>query len=285
MNALSVPDIIKESEERLQGVDSPRLSAELLAAHVLGCSRLNLIVDRHRVLTSDEASQIRELIARRATGEPLAYIVGCQEFYGLDFKVTADTLIPRPETEHIIEAVEKVYGRGDSFHFADLGTGSGIIAVTLAHLFPQSSGVAVDLSVGALKVAEENARLHDTDARLKFLEGDFTTRLFESESFDLVVSNPPYVPQYEYDDASHEVTAFEPITALVSGEDGLDHIRAMLKHVSNMLRPGGRVFMEMGFQQGQDLMELVESNYPEFKDVGIIKDLSGRDRIATMQKL
>lgn len=285
MEALSIPDILKESEERLKGVDSPRLSAEILAAHVLGCSRLGLIIDRDRVVGPDETESIRKMVARRAQGEPIAYIVGSKEFYGLDFKVTPDTLIPRPETEHIVEAVEELHGHDDSFHFADLGTGSGILAVTLAHLFPKSTGVAVDLSRGALMVAQENAQVHGVDSRLEFREGDFTTRLFEDGSFDLIVSNPPYVTEQEYHEASHEVTKYEPVTALVSGADGLDHIRAMLPHVSRALRSGGYFFVEMGWQQGSAVVDCVRQEFQVFKDVCIIKDLAGHDRIVSMQRL
>lgn len=285
MEALSIPDILKESEERLKGVDSPRLSAEILAAYVLGCTRLGLIIDRDRVVGPDEAESIRKMVARRAQGEPIAYIVGSKEFYGLDFKVTPDTLIPRPETEHIVEAVEELHGHDDSFHFADLGTGSGILAVTLAHLFPKSTGVAVDLSRGALMVAQENAQVHGVDSRLEFREGDFTTRLFEDDSFDLIVSNPPYVTEQEYHEASHEVTKYEPVTALVSGADGLDHIRAMLPHVSRALRSGGYFFVEMGWQQGSAVVDCVRQEFQVFKDVCIIKDLAGHDRIVSMQRL
>ncbi len=284
MKVLSIPDIIKESEEHLLGVDSPRLSAELLAAHALGCSRLNLIVDRSRKLEVSEVEHIRELVARRAKGEPLAYIVGVKEFYGLDFKVTPDTLIPRPETEHIVEALESLLATDDKFHFADLGTGSGILAVTVAHLFSNATGVAVDLSLGALSVALENAKTHEVNERLEFKDGDFTTQLFDDESFDLILSNPPYVTEQEYDDASREVTEFEPVTALVSGADGLDHIRAMLPHVSKALKSGGRFYVEMGWQQGDDVINFVQSEHQEFKDIRIIKDLAGRDRVVAIQK-
>lgn len=285
MVALSIPDILMESEERLSGVDSPRLSAELLAAHVLGCTRLSLVIDRHRVLNMDETKQIRELVARRAAGEPLAYIVGVKEFYGLDFSVTPDTLIPRPETEHIVEAVEVLYSKDETFHFVDLGTGSGILAVTIASLFPASTGIAVDMSPGAIAVAKNNAKMHGVDDRIVFQQGDFTTRLFDDEAFDLVVSNPPYVTAREYDEASHEVTAYEPETALVSGDDGLDHIRDMLPLVSRMLKVGGRFLVEIGWKQGRPVVQLIESLYPEFKGVCIIKDLAGHDRIVKMQKL
>lgn len=276
--------ILKESEERLNGVDSPRLSAELLMTEVLGCKRIELTLDRNRILTDTEISAIRSLVDRRAQGEPVAYIVGRREFYGLDFAVTPDTLIPRPETEHIIEEVEQMFNNSDSFHFADLGTGSGILAVTLAKLFPNATGVAVDMSEGALAVAKENAIAHGVDERIDFLCGDFTQPLFPDQSFDLVVSNPPYVTRVDYDNASHEVTAYEPETALISGDDGLNHIRSMLPRVSSMLLPTAPFLMEIGYQQAEAIIDIVSSRFPEFKGITMKKDLSGHDRIVVLHK-
>lgn len=276
--------ILKESEERLHGVDSPRLSAELLMTEVLGCRRIELTLERNRILTDEEISAIRSLVDRRAQGEPVAYIVGRREFYGLDFAVTPDTLIPRPETEHIIEEVEQMFNSSDSFHFADLGTGSGILAVTLATLFPNATGVAVDMSEGALVVAKENAIAHGVDERIDFLHGDFTQPLFTDQSFDLVVSNPPYVTRVDYDSASHEVTAYEPETALISGDDGLNHIRSMLPRVSSMLRPTAPFLMEIGYQQAQAIIDIVSSSLLEFHGITVKKDLSGHDRIVILHK-
>lgn len=280
----SILHILQESEKRLLGVDSPRLSAEVIVAEVLDCSRLSLVVDHNRVVNEDEKAVIESMVARREKGEPLAYILGRKEFYGLDFIVTPDTLIPRPETEHIIEKVEELYSMGAAFRFADLGTGSGILAVTLAHRFKKASGIAVDLSSGALKTALENSRVHSVDDRLEFRLGDFTKPLFETETFDLIVSNPPYVPQHEYDDASYEVTDYEPETALVSGEDGLDHVRAMMLHVAKAVRSGGHVLIEIGYQQGRAVVQMVADNYSEFTLIEVIKDLSGHDRIVWLSK-
>jgi len=282
--APTIFDILIESEARLLRVDSPRLSSEVLVAEVLGCSRLSLVIDRDREVVSKDVERIRALVSRREEGEPLAYILGRKEFYGLDFMVTSAVLIPRPETEHIIEIVESRYSKDAHFLFADLGTGSGILAVTLAHLFQQSSGAAVDLSSDALAVAHKNATALGVVDRLEFIEGDFTNALFDLEMYDLVVSNPPYVPKQEYDDASYEVTDYEPVTALVSGADGLDHIRAMLPHVVKILKPGGLFLMEIGYQQGGAIQDIVSADLPEFKDISVIKDLSGHDRIVMLQK-
>jgi len=283
--APTVRDILQESEARLQGVDSPRLSAELLLAEVVGCSRLSLIVDRNRQLSSVELDRVRELVSRRVKGEPIAYILGVKEFYGIDFHVTSDVLIPRPETEHIIEEVEKLYAKDMPFHFADLGTGSGILGVTIAVLFHKSIGVSVDISAEALSVASGNAQQHKVADRLDFIQGDFTTSLFNDSEFDLIVSNPPYVTENEFEAASHEVTSFEPVGALVSGVDGLDHVRAMLEHVSRALKPGGVFLMEIGCGQGRGVKKIMSDQFSEFREVTVKKDLSGHDRVVFAQKL
>ena len=278
-----IQDVLKECESRLSGVDSPRLSAELLAAHALGCTRLSLNLERSRVLDDDEYGALNALVTRRETGEPIAYILGSKEFFGLDFAVSSAVLIPRPETEHIVEAVEASFSRDRAFRYADLGTGSGILAVTLAVLFPKAQGVAVDISPEALAVAKGNARAHGVDDRLEFLQADFTWETLEG-AFDLVVSNPPYVSESEFAAASHEVAGFEPTGALVSGPDGLDHIRAMLPGLASMLMPGGRLFIEIGYDQAKMVIDIIRDKHPRFEEVGIQKDLSGRDRVVYARK-
>ncbi|EGB13885.1 protein-(glutamine-N5) methyltransferase, release factor-specific [Pseudodesulfovibrio mercurii] len=279
----NIQDVLKRCESRLSGVDSPRLSAELLAAHALGCSRPALNLDRGRVLTDEELAAVETLVARREAGEPVAYILGNREFYGLDFAVSPAVLIPRPETEHIVEAVEERFSKDQPFRFADLGTGSGILAVTIAVLFPQARGVAVDISPDALDVARANARTHNVADRLDFLQADFTSQTPEGP-YDLVVSNPPYVTEAEFEAASREVTGFEPTGALVSGPDGLDHIRAMLPRVADMLRPGGWMFMEIGWEQGCAVMNILAGEYPSFEAVGVRKDLAGLDRVVCARR-
>lgn len=279
----NIQDVLKECESRLSGVDSPRLSAELLAAHALGCSRLSLNLERARGLSDNECAALDALVARREAGEPVAYILGSKEFYGFDFAVSPAVLIPRPETEHIVEAVEAAFSKDQSFRFADLGTGSGILAVTIAALFPMAHGVAVDISPEALAVAKSNARAHNVSDRLEFIQADFTREVVEGP-FDLVVSNPPYVSEPEFAAASHEVTGFEPTGALVSGPDGLDHIRAMLPGVAAMLKSGGRFFMEIGYDQAKMITSIILDKYALFEEVGVQKDLAGLDRVVCARK-
>ncbi|MEZ7198182.1 peptide chain release factor N(5)-glutamine methyltransferase [Pseudodesulfovibrio karagichevae] len=279
----NIQDVLKECESRLLGVDSPRLSAELLAAHALGCSRPALYLDRGRGLTDDEYAALNALVTRREAGEPVAYILGSREFYGLDFAVSPAVLIPRPETEHIVEAVEAAFSTDRAFRFADLGTGSGILAVTIAVLFPKACGVAVDISPEALDVAKSNARAHNVADRLDFIQADFTRETLDG-AFDLVVSNPPYVSEPEFAAASHEVTGFEPTGALVSGPEGLAHIRAMLPGVAAMLKPGGRFFMEIGYDQAKMITSIILDKYALFEEVGVQKDLAGYDRVLSVRK-
>lgn len=277
--APTILDILREGEALLGGVDSPRLSTELLVAEVLGCSRMSLILNKDRLLTVDEQQHIRSLFNRRRLGEPIAYILGSKEFYGLDFCVTPDVLIPRPETEHIIEEVEKVFPHDTPFCFADLGTGSGILAITIAHLFPSARGVAVDISPAALKVAQKNAIRHGVEHQLVFVEADFTHRLFQDNVFELIVTNPPYVTEQEYREASDEVTDFEPVGALVSGEDGLNHIRIMVPQIIGCLKPSGRLFVELGCGQGESVKKIVRDYSSQLTEATVQKDLSGHDRV------
>lgn len=276
-------ELLNRSEARLSGVDSPRLSAELLLAEVLGCSRMDLVLERDRIVEDGDAARIEALVSRRAKGEPVAYILGRREFYGLDFFVTPDVLIPRPETEHVVERVESLYSKDEPLRFADLGTGSGILAVTIATLFPRSTCLAMDRSPGALEVARRNASSHKVEARIEFVEGDFTVPL-PGGPFDLIVSNPPYVTEEEFAKASREVTSFEPTEALVSGPDGLDHFRSMLGPVSDALRQGGRFLVEIGCGQGDAVKIITSREFPEFGTVSLIKDLAGHDRVALLEK-
>lgn len=267
------------------GVDSPKLSAEVLLAHVLNCSRINVLLNGDRLLSSEEAVLYEKLVYRREQGEPVAYLVGNREFYGLDFKVGPGVLVPRPETEHIIEFCEAEYASEDEFVFADLGTGSGILAVTLAHVFPRAKGVAVDLSRDALAIARENADRHGVADRVQFVHADFCRPLSKKWCFDLVVSNPPYVTEEEYFEVSEEVRNFEPKMALTSGEDGLDHIREFLPRIVDMLRSGGKLFFEFGWRQGEGVKKILHQYDTELAGIVVRKDLSGHDRVAVAQKI
>lgn len=273
-----------ERELAAAGVDSPRLSAELLAAKALGLTRLGLIMQAKDRPDAAGLASFRALVARRAKGEPVAYLLGEKEFFGLTFIVTSDVLIPRPETELIVEEVQRLFPAEVGLRFADFGTGSGALAVTLAHEFLAAHGLAVDLSRQALSVARQNARAHDVDGRLVFLHADFTHLMLNPSSLDLVVSNPPYVSEDEYGLLSHEVRDFEPHAALVSPEAGLWHLRGLLPVAERALRPGGVLLCELGSAQGAAALELVRQCGQGFETVRILKDYAGLDRILAVQR-
>ncbi len=264
-------------------VDSPRLSAEMLLAHAMGADRVRLIMDAALPLTVAELVRAEHFISRRAKGEPTAYILGSKEFYGLDFVVTPATLIPRPETEHIIEQAEQFFDTNSPLRFLDLGTGSGALAVTLAVRFPKATGKALDLSEEALSVARGNAKHHGVAQRVEFLQADFTSSLPGAE-LDLVVCNPPYVSEQEYATLSPEVAVFEPKLALVSPGHGLELIERMLPMASQALRPGGVLLLEIGYDQGARVLRLLSDESLGFEKSVITCDLAGLERVVSAQK-
>ena len=283
-------------------VDSPRLSAELILRHVCGISRVELATRPETPLTAEQLSRMSGLLRRRAEGEPAAYLIGQREFYGRDFRVTPATLIPRPETELLIEtALKSCQG---AVRFADLGTGSGCIAVTLCAERPEWRGIMADLSGRALAVACQNAARHKVRERLLPVRADFTRPLLRPASLDLLVSNPPYVGQREYEGLSAEVRDFEPVTALVPGfvdsdkipghhhhgpapgpdtePEGLEHLEAVAGEAFTALKPGGLLLMEHGWKQGSALKVLLESH--TWENVVIYQDLAWRDRLVSARR-
>lgn len=265
------------------GLDAPRLSAELLAAKALGLTRLELIMRAKDPPANDSLTIFRAFVARRATGEPVAYILGEKEFYGLAFRVTPDVLIPRPETELLVEEATRLFSPDEALRFADFGTGSGALAVALAHVFQNSRGLAVDLSAQALLVARQNAREHgladQPGGRLDFLCADFTTLELSPASLDLVVANPPYVSSDEYAGLSPEVRGFEPLSALVSPDAGLAHIRGLAPAAARALKPGGLLLCEFGSSQGRAVLEFFSDPSTGFTHPAILQDYAGLDRV------
>ncbi|NDV26965.1 peptide chain release factor N(5)-glutamine methyltransferase [Desulfovibrio sp. JC010] len=286
MHDLTLKEILSKATARLNeaGVDSPALSAQLFAEQVFGLSRVQLITEMHRVVDSEKLAEFEMLIKRRASGEPAAYILGVKEFYGLEFKVGPGVLIPRPETEEIVEKVEQLFGAHEEFVFADFGTGSGILAVTVAKLFPKARGIAVDLSPAALNIAQENARLHGVAKRVQFVRADFNESLLADAKFDLILANPPYLCEAELDEISYEVAEFEPVSALVSGPSGDEDIKGSAPRIGSALKKGGTVFMEIGYLQGQVAYDIFDSCAAFSGCVEVQKDLSGHDRIVVAKK-
>lgn len=286
---LTIRDVLAKSEAWLaeKGVDSPRLSSQLVIAKALGLDRLKLFMDLDRPLQEAELAAIRPLLARRGAGEPVAYVLGEKEFYGLDFRVTPDVLIPRPETEMLVEeAVRRLDGTGEGGgpRLADFGAGSGILAVTTATLLPSALVVAVDVSPGALAVARGNAERHGVSERVAFVRADFGQAPLRGGAFDLVLSNPPYVSEPELAQASPEVSRFEPRLALTAGPEGLDCLGPVVAEAGRVLRPGGTLLMEIGCAQGDRALALFEAGPAGWDSAVVRQDLAGLDRMVVAVK-
>ncbi|ADO73459.1 peptide chain release factor N(5)-glutamine methyltransferase [Stigmatella aurantiaca] len=258
-------------------VDSPRLTAEVLLAHLLKTGRVRLYVDLDRPLSKEELAAYRALIERRMAGEPTQYLTGAKEFYNRPFKVDARVLIPRPETELLVEAALRALPKDAPSHALDVCAGSGCIAISLAAERPQTSVLATDLSPGACALARENAETLGVSSRVTFLQGDLFAPVPADARFALVVSNPPYIASGEIPGLSVEVRR-EPHLALDGGRDGLDLIRRVIQGARRYLAPGGLLAMEIGETQGAAVKELLHA--AGYSDARVEKDLERRDRLA-----
>ena len=256
--------------------------AEILVAAAAGIPRSRLYLEKDRE-AGDLAGTLRAWIGRRAAGEPVQYILGAWDFHGREFLLTRDTLIPRPETEGLVERVIDAWrkeGREEGT-FLDIGTGSGAIAVTLAAELPSAKVLAADVSHGALRVARENARRHGVAVRVAFLCADAFSALKCGDRFDVVVSNPPYVSEGEWNRLPAEVHNFEPPGALLAGADGLAVLRRLVAEAGEYLVPRGGLWCEIGESQGESARRLPSRR---LKFVGVYRDLAGRDRVARWKK-
>lgn len=275
----ALTEAIKQLEEARQG--SPRMNAEVLLMFVLGCDRAYLYAHPERELTDDERERYEDTVERRAQGYPSQYITGHQEFWGLDFIVNPSVLIPRPETEHLVETVLALTARmnfaGAHGHpkLIDVGTGSGAIALALAKELPNAEVHACDYSPEALEVARINAARLELDSRVRFAHSDVLASVSRNASFDFVISNPPYVALNEADKVQDVVKKFEPRMAVFAGEHGLDIINRLIPQADEALRPGGYLVMEIGFSMSEAVMQLLNL----WDDVHAVPDLAGIPRV------
>ena len=261
-------------------VPSPRMNAELLLMFVLGCDRAYLYGHPERQLTPDESSRYRAALSKRAEGVPAQYITGHQEFWGLDLLVTPDVLIPRPETEHVVERVlELTASLPPAPNIVDVGTGSGCIAVALAKDLPRAEIHAAEISPAALGIARANAARHNLQGRIHFHETDLLSG-FDRNAFDLVVSNPPYVGTAEEDQVQLEVRKSEPRNAVFAGETGLEVIHRLIPQSSDVLKPSGWLVMEISGTIAQAAEEAVAA----WRNVQIKRDLQSIPRVLSAQK-
>jgi release factor glutamine methyltransferase len=268
-----------------RNVDAPRLSAELLLSHVLGLKRIELYTQYNQPVAQEQLDQLRGLVKRAGQHEPVAYLVGRTEFYSMEFDVTPDCLIPRPETELLVQrAIEFLRKRTGPQLVCDLCTGCGVIAVAIARNVPDAKIIATDISESALGVAAQNVEKHKLQERVELRRGDlFEPLVAQLDLFDVIACNPPYVSAAEYEALEKNVKDYEPRLALHAGADGLDFYRRIAGKVDGYLKPDGVLLLEIGYQQGEAVRELFERS-GLFAEVRTEKDINRNDRIIVAQK-
>ncbi|MDD5610985.1 MAG: peptide chain release factor N(5)-glutamine methyltransferase, partial [Candidatus Omnitrophica bacterium] len=247
--------------------------------------RSDLYLNRHSILDKQKSSFISSVLKRRIAGEPIQYILNKADFFGFEFYVSPDVLIPRPETEVLVEACVRLMVKSSvqrTIDILDIGTGSGCISVLLAKLLPEASIVAVDISSLALNVARKNAKLHQAEKRIKFIQSDLFKNLDPQNKYDLIISNPPYVPSAEIEALQREVQ-HEPRLSLDGGNDGLDHIRRIIQASPRFLKESGLLILEIGFGQLEKIKNLF-GLARDFNIMEIIKDYNGIDRVVIAKK-
>lgn len=260
---------------KLSDIDAPVVVAGAILCFCLGCDKAFLYSHDDYVLSEAERESYFDAIKRRMTGEPLQYITGSQEFMSLDFLVTPGVLIPRQDTEILVEAVIQAVKNKENTTILDIGTGSGCIAISLAHFIKNCSVTAVDISKDALEVAQKNALRCGVEDRITFIESDLLSNISKCE-FDVIVSNPPYIPAQEVETLESQVKDFEPRTALDGGKDGMDFYRRITKDAGSFLKSDGLLAFEVGFNQSRQVAEIMRES---FKDIKIKKDLAGIERV------
>lgn len=265
-----------------KGVETARLDAEYLLAHVLGVGRLEMYLQHERPLEAGELDAFRPLLRRRASREPLQHILGRQAFRELDLEVGPAALIPRPETECLVQEVLEWAGSTGAAGLTglDVGTGTGAVALSLLAEGPFARVVATDISGAALELAARNAHSAGLEGGLELREGACFDPVTEGERFDVVVSNPPYVAEAERDALQPEVLDWEPVEALFAGPDGLSVLREIVRGAGAVLRPGGLLALEMGEGQAERVVELIERR-GEYRDLRVLRDLAGKQRVVT----
>ncbi len=270
-------------------VESPRTSAELLLSHALGLQRIDLYLQYDRPVNADELNRFKSMIKRRIKKEPVAYILGSKAFWTLDFAVNRDVLIPRPETEHLVEEALDVMKKGVSgagcepMRVVDLGTGCGAVILSLAASLPEHLFFATDISARALYLAKKNAVQNRLDPKVSFFSGNWFEPFKQQARFDVIVSNPPYISAGAMENLQPEIRGYEPVGALNGGLDGLEAIRHIICHACCYLKESGSLILEMGHDQEDAIREMVEKS-GSYQEVIFKKDYSGNSRVAHLKK-
>jgi release factor glutamine methyltransferase len=268
-----------------RGSESPRLDAEVLLAHARECSRIELYTAFEQEPSPEQRVAFREMVRRRSEGTPVAQLVGYREFYSLRFRVSEDVLIPRPETEHlVVEAIDHAKAmQRQPLRIADIGTGSGAIAVTLAKYLSDAEVTAVDCSEEALRIAAWNAEQHGVQDRVQFLCSDLLAALDAERPFDIICSNPPYVSESEYEALSPSVRDYEPRQALLAGREGTEVVERLLRAAPDYLSDGGRLIIELS-PMIADACEALAKGQGSYDKITFIKDLDGHRRVISMTR-
>ncbi|MFZ3065812.1 MAG: peptide chain release factor N(5)-glutamine methyltransferase [Nitrospirota bacterium] len=293
-NIWTVIKALTWAEAYLKGFNIPnaKIDAEYLLSHILKCKRQELYLNPDTQLINQDINTFKGFIQRRSKREPLQYIIGEEEFRGLAFKVTRDVLIPRPETELLVEEAVKIIerqrakGKGQKTNVIDLCTGSGCIAVSIAKEIDNCKVYATDISEKALAVAKESAKRHSVEDRITFLQGSFLEPLKDKgleSKIDIMLSNPPYVSKKDMEKLQPEIKEYEPPLALYGGEDGLDSYRTIIPEALTYLENGGYLILEIGYGQAKGVKELF-AQYPAYGKIKIINDLSEIERVVKARK-
>ena len=276
---MKIKDNLNISGELLMKSGSPdsRLEAEILLRHVLKIGRATMFSNLENILDSKQENDIAELVQRRLANEPLSYITGTREFYSLDFQITSAVLIPRQETETLVDEVIKI-AKENPLKIVDVGTGSGAIAIALAVNLPLAKIIATDISVDALHVAESNTKMNEVFSRINLKQGNLLDVL--DEKVDVIVSNPPYIPSNQIEHLQPEVKK-EPHIALDGGSDGLEYIRKLIGNCSEKLNNNGHIFIEIDPSQSEEVLKIADTHFPDAR-TAIIKDLSQNNRVLSI---
>ena len=276
---MQIREALQQAKQILKAaaIDTASLDANLLLSHVTSLSKVMLIAHDEDELSKEQEDKFFSLINKRKSGYPIAYILGYKEFFGLRLKVTEDTLIPRPDTEVLVEEVIELAKKKDAKNILDIGTGSGAITVSLAKYLENVKVTSVDISDIALEIGKRNAISNEVDDRINFVKSDLFTNIDKETKFDIIVSNPPYIKREVIDTLDKQVKDYEPYNALEGGVDGLDFYRAITKQAKNYLKKGGILAYEVGHDQSKDVSKLMEMD--GYTNIYTLKDLQQIDRV------
>ncbi len=277
---LTVLDVLIKSTDYLdkKGIESPRMNAELLLADILKCKRLELYLMYDRPMTEKELIKYREYLKRRSTFEPAQYIIGTVEFYGLELKVSPAVLIPRPETEILVETVINSVCKEDELRIMDIGSGSGNISIAIAVNLINSFVTGIEIGESAIAIAEENLKKYDLNKRVSFLNYDIlSVNKNELSDFDIIVSNPPYVSMEDYGKVQKEILNYEPNIAVTDFHDGYKFYREIISLTTQLLKPNGKIFLEIAQGQSKKISEFMKGN--NFKEISIVQDYQNIERV------